>query len=372
MIRTVRMIAVVVLCVVGLAPTASAQSYSQEMRRKANTGTVWVISGDMGSTAFRVATDLAAVLDGQAELRVLPMMGKGSLQNVTEILYLKGVDLGIVQSDVLTFVKQQGLHQAIERRINYVTPLYSEELHVVARTDVPDLQSLTGRKVNFGPVNGGSYVTASTVFSNLGIAVEVYDDDHALALEKLKRREIDAMVFVTGKPATLFQDASLAAGLRLLPVPETAAWRQIYQTTEITGEDYPRLVLAEKPIKTLAIGTVMVAFNWKPDTKRYRNIANFIDAFFSQIDSLKRPPRHSKWREVNIQGEVAGWNRFRAAEDWLLENGGEGTMFSYAELRDSFGKFLESEAPSRGISVDQAKEREMFRTYLHWLKAKKL
>lgn len=365
----------VVLCLASVAPVAGAQStgsYSEEMRRRVNSGTVRVVSGGMGSTAFRVATDLAAVLDGQDDLRILPMMGKGSLQNITDILYLRGVDIGIVQSDALTYVKQQGLHEAIERRISYIAPLYSEELHVLARSDVPDLRSLAGRKVNFGPADGGSYVTASTVFSNLGLDVQVSDFDQALALEKLKRREIDAMVFVTGKPATLFKDASLADGIRFLSIPQTPALRQIYLSSEINAKDYPNLMPAESRVETLAIDAVMVVFNWKRDTRRYRNIANFIDAFFSRMDALQRAPRHPKWLEVSVQRDIADWRRFRAAEDWLLEHGGEDKLFSYGELRDAVAYFLESEAPSRGISVDKAEDREMFRTFLRWFKAKPL
>lgn len=372
MFRTINYLVTAVLSWTLFAPDAGAQDYSEEMRRRANADTVRVISGGMGSTAFRAAADLAAVLDGEDKLRILPMMGKGSLQNVTDILYLRGVDVGIVQSDVLTYVKQQRMHAAIERRIHYIAPLYREELHLLARSDVPDVQGLAGRKVNFGPADSGSFITASTVFGNLGLEVQVSDFDHAMALEKLKRREIDAMVFVTGKPATLFEGASSADGVRLLPIPSTRALRQVYLPAEINARDYPRLVPAESPVETLAIASVMVVFNWKPDTKRYRNVANFIDAFFGSIDSLQRAPRHRKWREVNIQAEVLGWNRFRAAEDWLLENGGEDRLFSYAELRDAFANFLEGEAPRRGIPVNQAEDLEMFRAFLRWLKAKSL
>jgi uncharacterized protein len=49
----------------------------------------------------RIAADLAAVLDGGQTLRVLPVLGKGSLQNLADILYLRGIDVGIVQSDAL-------------------------------------------------------------------------------------------------------------------------------------------------------------------------------------------------------------------------------------------------------------------------------
>ena len=39
-------------------------------------------------------------------VQVLPVLGKGSLQNLADILYLRGIDVGIVQSNVPAYAKQ--------------------------------------------------------------------------------------------------------------------------------------------------------------------------------------------------------------------------------------------------------------------------
>ena len=103
----------------GYAGQAAAQS-PDVLRNRVNQGTVAIISGGVNGTYIRIASDLAAVLDKEGELRILPIIGKGSEQNITDILYLKGIDIGIVQSDVLSFGRKEKLHPNIAQRIRYI------------------------------------------------------------------------------------------------------------------------------------------------------------------------------------------------------------------------------------------------------------
>ena len=50
---------------------------------------------------------------------------------------------------------------------------------------------------------------------------------------------------------------------------------------------------------------------------RYRRVQRFVDAFFPKIAEFQKPPRHAKWREVNLPAQLPGWTRFEAAQDWL-------------------------------------------------------
>ena len=96
----------------GLARPALAQGTTPTLNSlaiRANAGTVGIISGGADGTYVRIAADLAAVLDDGDSLRVLPILGKGSLQNIADILVLRGVDIGIVQSDVLAYARREKL-----------------------------------------------------------------------------------------------------------------------------------------------------------------------------------------------------------------------------------------------------------------------
>jgi TRAP-type uncharacterized transport system substrate-binding protein len=55
-----------------------------------------LLTGTIGGTYVQFGADLASVLDDDDNLRVLPIIGRGSVQSVADTLFLKGVDLGIV------------------------------------------------------------------------------------------------------------------------------------------------------------------------------------------------------------------------------------------------------------------------------------
>src|SRR6201989_810583 len=73
-----------------------------------NANTITVITGTIGGTYVQIGADLASMLDDGNKLRVLPIVGRGSVQSVADILFLQGVDLGIVRSDTLDYLERKG------------------------------------------------------------------------------------------------------------------------------------------------------------------------------------------------------------------------------------------------------------------------
>ena len=69
---------------------------------------------------------LETILDSDT-LRVLPALGKGSLQNLSDILYLRGVDIGFVQADALTYAKQHNMFPGLTQNIRYIAKLLADE-----------------------------------------------------------------------------------------------------------------------------------------------------------------------------------------------------------------------------------------------------
>ena len=206
---------------VGTAVTAQPMPVAGSSRAKANAGTVGIISGGVDGTYVRIAADLAAVLDDGQTLRVLPVIGKGSLQSVADILYLRGIDVGIVQSDVLAYVRQQHLYPGVEQSLQYVAKLYDEEVHVLARKDIARVEDLAGQPVNVDVVGSGTAMTAPLIFDALGVAVQIKNFDQSSALERLKQGELAAIVYVSGQPARLFADVTQESGLHFLALPLT-------------------------------------------------------------------------------------------------------------------------------------------------------
>src|SRR5207247_9365275 len=76
-------------------------------RERINEGTVTVITAPAGGATAIFGSDMARVLDDDASVRVLPVLGKGPVRNVVDILYLKSIDMGAVAADVSEFYKLQ-------------------------------------------------------------------------------------------------------------------------------------------------------------------------------------------------------------------------------------------------------------------------
>jgi len=307
----------------GQAPVSSSA--------QANAGTVGIISGGVDGTYIRIASDLAAVLDDGDHLRVLPLVGKGSLQNVADILFLRGIDIGIVQSDVLAYLKRRQTYPGIDQAIQYITKLYDEEIHVLARRDIAKLADLAGNVVNVDVRGSGTSMTASVLFESLGIQVQTANDDQNAALEKLRKGEIAAIVYVSGKPARLFSGLNADSGLHLLAVPITKPLLETYLPARFTHADYPQLVPDDAPVDTIAVGSVMAVFAWQPANERFRKVARFVDAFFGRFERFQQPPRHPKWKDVNLAAQVPGWTRFAPAQEWLARQSTAGMATSPME-----------------------------------------
>src|SRR5215216_1318918 len=165
-----------------------------------NANTVTLISGTIGGTYVQFGADLASVLDDGNKLRVLPIVGRGSVQSVADILFLQGVDLGIVRADTLDYLEKKGFAKDIKKQFTYVTKLYNEEMYVLASKSITSISQLNGKKVSVDLPNGGTFVTAAVVFERLGIKPNFLYLEQRIAMEKMRAGEIDAVIAVGGKP----------------------------------------------------------------------------------------------------------------------------------------------------------------------------
>jgi uncharacterized protein len=345
------------------AATESTKHSIDAMRERINAGTVGIVAGGLGGTYIRIAAELASVLDNGDTLRVLPLVGKGSVQNIADILFLKGIDVGIVQSDVLAYIKRERLYPGAEKSIQYIAKLYNEEVHVLAGKGIAQIGDLAGKKVNFDGRNSGTAMTASLVLGRLKTEVEPVYDDQALALDKLRRGEIAALVYVTGKPASLFRDIKPEEGLHFLALPLDAGLLDTYLPSQLGHGDYPALVPEGAAVDTVAVGAVMAVYNWAPRTDRYAKVARFVDAFFEKFPALLEPSRHPKWKEVNLAAEVPDWTRFPAADEWLKRSVSV-TSGSDPLARD-FMTFIDQSG--RSMTKASLADREaLFREFLRW------
>jgi TRAP transporter TAXI family solute receptor len=329
---------------------------------KINENTVGIISGNPNGSYLRLAYDMAAVLDNGDEFRVLPVIGAGGGQNIKDVRYLKGIDLGITQSVLLNRYKRTNEIGPIDDKIVYISKLNNEELHLIVRADGPikSIHDLNGKRMNFSDKGSGTHLSSEEILNRLGIKVaQAINVGQADGIEMLKRGEIDANVLIAGKPTGSTARIKASDGLKLLPVAFEKPLQADFLPAVLTHEDYPDLIAKGEKIDTVAVVCVLIAYNWPKGTDRYNRLVKFVDNFFPKIAEFRKKPRHPKWVEANLAATLPGWKRFDAAEEWLAKN----LQPSSAQEKKQFEEFV----GSRKMQAFAPENREqLFEEFLAW------
>jgi len=299
-----------------LKPTTQYQRSHDALSPLSRAPSVGLVTGELNGTYLQIGSDLSSVVTSDA-LRVMPLMGRGSLQNLGDLLYFHGVDLALLAADSVRSAENNNTYPGFRSRVRYLTKLYDEEIHVLAGADVQSMADLAGKTVNVGELGSGASVTGPMLFEMLNLSVNTNSDRSDIALEKLKRGEIAAMVYVSGKPVQLLATLPANSKLHLVPLPMSEALLNTYVPATLTHADYPTLTNEGETVETLAVPVLLTAYNWPAGTPQYRNLAAFTGAFFSHLSELLQAPYHEKWHEVNLRARVPGWTRAPYAQQWL-------------------------------------------------------
>jgi TRAP-type uncharacterized transport system substrate-binding protein len=333
------------------------------IKERKNAWTVGLAGGLIDGTYMRFADELAKVLDDGDNLRILPMVSYGAASNLDDLLYLRGVDLAVTQSDVFEYFRTERKTPNLQNRVHYILRLPIAELHILAKADIRSLEDLRGKKVNFGPAGSGSSLTGTIVFQRLGVEVEQVLIDQQAALQKVQAGEVAALVRVVGKPVDFFTRIPPNSGLHLVPVPFTKTFADYYTLGEFETKDYPSLVAEGQKIDTIAVPAVLSVFNWPKGSDRYRRIERFAERLFTKWDQFLVAPRHSKWRDVNLGATVPGWTRHTIAEQMLAHFYGP-SVSAQEGISGDFQAFLNR--VGTGAPLSQADREALFRQFLQW------
>jgi len=326
---------------------------------QAPNSTIGLIAGGPGSTDARIATDMAEVLNDGDRLRILPMLGSGSLQNIADLIFLKGVDVAIVQTDVLTQILQLGsLPRATS--IQYIAKLFPEEVHILARKDIASLSALSGQVVAIGPVGSDKELTATALLNSFHIVANITHDTEPAALERLRHNEIAAMVVIGGEPVPMLREIEAGTGLHFLSIPLNAQLVDAYLPTNLDHQHYPDLVPAGAPIDTIAVGSVLVTLSTPADTARAKRVNRFVDTLFERFDQFHQPGFHPKWQEVNLSAQLPGWTRYPAVQALLRKD-----QPNDANLRSSFSTYLKKSGQTTAGMNNERRE-ALFRDFMRW------
>jgi hypothetical protein len=273
-----------------------------------------VITGSEKGTYYQFGLNLQALTKTNGiNMSVYP--SKGSVENIYAVYQRPGVQVGIVQSDVLAFVARVQTDQTLQRiakKIKMVFPLYNEEVHLLARKGIGSFDDLAGKRVAIGREGSGTYLTTRLLFKVSEVApreMVTIDTDEALA--ELKAGRIDAMFFVAGYPVRLLSEGVTATDdLGLVPI-----------TNKDIAEFYPRAAIPAntyswqpQPVETVAVKAVLVSFDYRRTD--CETVGRFAQIVSTNLDWLTKNG-HPKWRSVNLEFPLKGWDQYDCVRKYL-------------------------------------------------------
>jgi len=301
-----------------LAVAAPVRGDAQEFEKN-------ILTGGPSGTYIQIGRDLAEVA-GACGLTYTVRESAGSLENFLGVRKRSNTQFGIVQSDVLEYLKtfasdDPGIARAIFG-VRIAFPLYNEEVHILAKRDVASLAELNGRRVAVGVEDSGTFLTASLVLDLAGVQPSERATINATdALERLLADEIDAFFYVAGAPTKLFLSEEIdPERFHLLPI-EDATLSAVYIPTEIPAGTY---AFQSEPVPVVAVKAVLMTYEYTPAKNDYHrlscksvsDLSRLILTNFRQLQEVGHP----KWRSVDLNDIPPGWDIGSCVNAGLSEN----------------------------------------------------
>ena len=250
---------------------------------------------------------------------MLPVIGYGSLQNIEDLLFLKGVDVGMAHSDVMRHMEQRGILPGARNRLRYISKLYDEQLHVLANTKYTDVRQLNGQTIIVGRPGSGNEMSALTLIRDLRLKAKIIHVEFKEGVQQVRDGRAAAMIVVTRKPSSKLREIKVNSDLHFLPVPMTKTVLRTYFPDPLTAEDYPNLVPPGKSVETARMAAILAVYNWQDKTARYGNVTRFIRTFIGKFDQLSKASRKDVWQNLDFTGEVKGWQQYEPAANIIRQ-----------------------------------------------------
>ena len=268
---------------------------------------VGLITGGERGTYYQFGLDLQRMMKPQGfNLTVYP--SKGSVDNIFAVYQRPGVQMGIVQSDVLAFVSRvetDPLLRLIAKKTKMVFPLYNEEVHLVGRRDIGTFDDLAGKRVAIGREGSGTYLTARLLFKLSEVApAEMVPIDTGEALAALRAGRVDAMFYVAGYPVKLFkEDVTEADQLAVIPITNKSVV-EFYPSVDLPAKTY---AWQDAAVRTVAVKSVLISFDFR--RKDCDTVGRFAKGLATRLSWLGENG-HPKWKTVDLDFPLRGWEQY--------------------------------------------------------------
>ena len=304
MLRWLLVSVVVLSLAVGLVPAAHAVDMG-------------VITGGEKGTYYQFGLNFQAL--GRANgINMTVHTSKGSVENIYAVYQRPGIQLGIVQSDVLAFVARVQTDEALKRiakKIKMVFPLYNEEIHLLAKKGINSFDDLANKRVAIGREGSGTYLTVRLLFKVSEVAPR-----EMVTIDTEPRRRVrpcfEELVNRVGRPLSLTYGQWLTAQGKVeivCPPPGPARYGQVRASFSglIPGGTY---AWQPQPVESVTVKAVLVTFDYR--RLDCDNVGKFAQVVSTNIETLVKGG-HPKWKQVNLEFPLKGWEQYDCVKKYL-------------------------------------------------------
>ncbi len=281
---------------------------------------IGMVTGSETGTYFRFGQEIAATAK-KAGLDIIVKNSEGSIANIKRLTSKENAAIAMVQSDVLGFLGRSDNPETkrIAQKLRLIFPFYNEEVHLFARKEITRFEDLQGKRVVIGTEGSGNWLTSQNLQTLMGVKeihfVDSLKPDEAVT--GVLMGEVDAMIYVAGKPVKLFSNldklksdpkyAQMLQTVHFVPLSDPKMLQE-YVSSEIRADDYG---WSDETVPTIAVKAVLISYDFSNSSDPYRvmrcrQLGQLGQAIRENIGDLKQNG-HPKWKEVNLEENVGLW-----------------------------------------------------------------
>lgn len=271
-----------------------------------------ILTGGPTGTYIQFGQDMSRIA-AECGIELTVHESAGSLENFLGVRKRPQTQFGIVQSDVLEYLRTYSANDPTIARaifgVRIALPLYNEEVHILAKREIASLEDLNDRRVAVGVQDSGTFLTASLILDLAGIRpAERVTIDADTSLARLLDGSIDAFFYVAGAPTKIFQSPEIdGEKLHLLPIDDPTL-AEVYVPSRIEAGTYP---FQSADIEVVAVKAVLMTYEYEPSRNAYHqescravsDLTNLVLANFQEL----RVSGHPKWKTVDLNDIPPGW-----------------------------------------------------------------
>ena len=276
-----------------------------------------MVTGSKTGTYIRFGKEIAQVAQ-RAGSDILVKDSEGSLANIKRIRSRENAAIGIVQSDVLGYLKDRPESKIFAKQLRLIFPFYNEEVHLFASKEIESFKDLQDKNVVIGARGSGNWLTTMNMLRIMGIkpgkSLSLKPPD---AVHAVLTGGADAMIYVAGKPVKLFKKLERdKINPKYLPLLDKVHFVSLnhpdllreYAASAISFNDYSWF---DNKIPTIAVKAVLVSYDFSSRHTPYfdlrcEQLSQLGQVIRSNIGELKTQG-HPKWQEVNLEDKMGIW-----------------------------------------------------------------